>query len=1026
MLELLTKRPVAVAMGYLIVLATGVYSLWHLPLELNPSVDFPRVTVTTTWPNTSPETVEAYVTAPIEAEASTVHGVRNIESTSEEGESRVTIEFTRDTDMDFAVLELSEKLSVVRRNLPYGVYPPRIHKYVPKEFEAGLFLSYRLTGPYPLNWLRWLAKEKIRPHLLGVEGVAGVEVLGGSDRELEIRLRRDLLESAGLNIWQVEQRILELTRRTAAGYIRQEQERLALLVENPVLSPQDLLNEPVATVGGRLVRIRDVGTVVDTYAEPLSLTRVDGNPAVLLVIHREPGTNIVSVADRVQRRLEELRARLPGKLRLIKEQDQSERIRRELATLSERAAFSLAVIFAVLWLFLRSPWSPVIILSTVLFSALLALNAFAAAHLSVNLLTLAGLALGFGMLVDNSIVVWENIARHTAQGEDPESAAVNGTREVMLPIVASTLTTVSVFIPFVYLTGELRIYYVPFAMAVGFSLLASLLVSFTLIPTVARLALHRTRWSRDFSRTSFSRIRSAYQFALRWMIRRRAWVLLTVLVLVAVSWWVFDRYVTRGPIWSWQERTRLGVSIYLPQGTPLERADEAARRFEKLVVGRPGVERVFTRVWRERATITITFPDSVVYTAFPLILKEELTAEAARTGGVDISVYGFGPGYYRGGGSSGQFYLYVLGYNYRDVCRYADELAARLRLHPRVRNIKISGGRWWAPDHTEIVIEPRRDRLAQAGLSVLDLQAQLAAYLRETLGWQQIRLGSRERGSELVSYRIKMAGHERFDVRDLGNVLLRGKNGAIVRMSEVARLQERLVPREISRQNQQYRRTVIFEFLGPWRMGNRFVKSVLATTQLPPGYKLERPSWRWGEEEEKRQIWQLIVLAIVLVFMVTAALFESLTQPLLVMLAVPMALVGTFWMFYFTDTNFDRSAYIGVVLLAGIVVNNAILLVYRIGQLRRAGRGPEEAATLGSGERLRPVLMTSATTIFGMLPLVLFTRAEQSLWYALSLATIGGLTSSTVLVLVVVPLLLAGSVRRFSKLRLLRRARSGN
>ncbi|NOZ55462.1 MAG: efflux RND transporter permease subunit, partial [Calditrichaeota bacterium] len=761
------------------------------------------------------------------------------------------------------------------------------------------------------------------------------------------------------------------------------------------------------------VRLRDVGQVVDTYTEPLSLTRVDGNPAVLLLIHREPGTNIVSVADRVAAKLEGLRLKLPKEIRLIKEEDQSERIRRELATLGERAAFSLVVIFAVLWLFLRSAWSPVIILSTVLFSSLLALNAFAAAHLSVNLLTLAGLALGFGMLVDNSIVVWENIARHFAQGEPAEAAAVRGTREVVLPIVASTFTTVCVFVPFVYLTGELRIYYVPFALAVGFSLLASLVVSFTLIPTVARLALRRygARSGRTIPAFGTSRLQELYQTALRRLIPRRSWVLVLAAAVVAVSWWVFDRYVTRGPIWSWQERTQLGVSIYLPQGTPLERADEAARKFEKLVVGRPGVERVFTRVWRERARITITFPDSVVYTAFPLILKEELTAEAARTGGVNISVYGFGPGYYRGGGSAGQFYLYVLGYNYRDVCRYADELAARLRLHPRVRNIKISGGRWWSPDHTEIVMQPLRARLAQAGLSVMDLQTQLSAYLRETLGWQQIRLGSREKGSELVSYRIKMAGHERFEVRDLANVLLRGKNGAVVRLGEVARLEERLVPREIVRQNQQYRRTVSFEFLGPWRMGNRFVKSVLATTHLPPGYKLERPSFRWGEEGEKRQIWQLIVLAILLVFMVTAGLFESLTRPFLVLLALPMALVGTFWMFYLTDTNFDRSAYIGVVLLIGIVVNNAILLVYRIGQLRAEGYQPLEAAVLGGGQRLRPILMTSTTTVVGLLPLVLFARPEQSLWYALSLATIGGLTSSTVLVLLVVPLLLSGPIR---------------
>ncbi|MDZ7374370.1 MAG: efflux RND transporter permease subunit [candidate division KSB1 bacterium] len=1012
MLRQLTQRPVAMTMGYLVVLATGVYSLWHLPLELNPEVDFARVTITTIWPNTSPETVEAYVTAPIEAEASTVQGVRSVESTSEEGLSSVTLEFTRETDMDYALLELGEKLSLVRRNLPYGVYPPQIQKYVPKEFQAGHFLSYRLTGPYPLHWLRSLAKEKIRPSLLGVEGVAGVEVLGGSDRELEIRLERDLLEAAGVDLWQVQQRVLEVAQRTAAGYIRQDGARIALVVENPVLRPEDLLNEPVACVGGRLIRIRDVGTVVDTYSEPLSLTRVDGNPAVLLVIHREPGTHVLAVARRVKRKLDELRSQLPPGLRLITEEDQSERIRRELATLGERAAFSLGAIFLVLWLFLRSVWSPAIILSTALFSVLLTLNAFAAARLTANLLTLAGLALGFGILVDNSIVVWENIVRHAAEGASPESAALNGTREVALPIVASTLTTVSVFIPFLYLTGDLRVYYLPFAMAVAFSLLASLLVAFTFIRAVARLALGRTGWGRSGSQGLSARIQGAYPVLLGGMIRRRGWVLGGVGALVVFSWWFFGSRVPRGPLWSWATPNVLYVLVNMPEGTPLERADEVARKFEKIAVGRPGVERVFTRVGRDRADIRISFPDSVLFTAFPYLLREELTLEAARTSGVTLSIFGLGPTYLRGGGVGADFCLYVLGYNYREVCRYADELAARLRLNPRVRNIRITGGMWSSLDHTELVLEPIRHRLAQAGLSVADLQSQVAAHLRETLGWQEMRIGSRELGSELVSYRIKMAGHERLDVRDLGNVLLHGRNGSIVRLSEVARLEERRVPGEICRKDQQYRRTLLFEFAGPGWIGHNFVESILTTTHLPPGYKIEQPAFTWGEDEkQRRQLWLTVLLALILVYMVTAALFESLGRPLLVMLAVPMALVGTFWIFYFTGTSFGRSAYIGVVLLAGIVVNNAILLVYRIGQLRQEGCSPQRAAILGGSQRLRPILMTSATTIFGMLPLVLFTSEEESLWYALSLATMGGLASSTLLVLVAVPLLLSGPLR---------------
>ena len=762
-----------------------------------------------------------------------------------------------------------------------------------------------------------------------------------------------------------------------------------------------------------LIRLKDIASVNRSVQEVRHLSRINGNPAVRISIIREPGTNTIDVANLVFEKIDELKTEFPSSMQLINLEDQSKQIREQLRNLGTRAIFSVIVIFIILLLFLRRLRMPVIILSTIFFSVMLTLNLFYAAKIGLNLLTLAGLSLGFGMLVDNAIVVLDSIHRFWNKGILLKHACYAGTSAVSLAILSATLTTVVAFIPFLYLTGELRLYYIPFVSAVGFSLLSSLLVAFLLMPSLSNQLLakdfpfrNNTNKQRFFDKLS----RSIYEKGLNWALSHKFIILILAILCFIGSYYLFDKYVTKGTIWGrWGADTYVSVWARLPAGADIENTDKVAQFFEEKLIGVKGVSQFSTQVTRETAFLKINFPDSLQFTAFPLIVKEKMTAAATQLAGLTISVYGFGPGFYSGGGgSSAQYRLKLLGYNYKKVKEYAEHVANKLKRYSRVRDVDVSSSDWgWSDKRTELQLELDRDQIAKYHLTNLDILQQLQTYLRENLTLNKFKINGQE-----MNYRIKMSGYHNFNLRDLKKVMVQMVNGGSVRLERLAKIEERNVLSSIIRENQQYRRWITFEYRGPSKLGDKLIDSIIETTDLPPGYELDRGRFTFMQEKEKKQIYRVLALSILLVFMVTASLFESLRQPFIVILTIPLALIGIFLIFYLTDTNFDRSAYIGVIFLSGIVVNNAILLVDHINQLRGKGMELREAIITGAADRVRPILMTTATTIFGLLPLVLFSREEKSMWFSLALATIGGLIASAVFVLTTIPVLFSVLARK--------------
>ena len=1032
MIRLSIRRPVAVSMAYLAVALLGVAAWRNIPIELLPDTDLPQLTVSASWSRASPESMEAFVTSKLEAAVQQVRGVEDVKSISSERNgqalAQVTIEFGPKTDMDFARLDLSERLAAVEEELPEGVIGPRVEPYIPQEFrdQQRPFLSYTLTGPYTLEALRVHADDQVVPDLLQVDGVAGVEVSGGRGRVLEIVLDENKINALRLRPDQVWQRITELEYVREAGVVELDGIQRTLAIRQRTETPDEIRAAALLFDQGRIVRVDDVATVHDTYEEPQSLFRIDGQPAVSFVVHKEAAVNTVAVADRVKARLEAISDLHPAGVRLILDQDESEAIRKQLTDLRARALVAAVVVFVVLLVFLRSFRSAGIVFATIAFSILIALNLIYFGGFTLNVLTLMGLAMGFGLIVDNAIVVLENIYRkwqhrRTANREEVVAAAEEGAREVVLPILAATLTTVIVFIPFVYLQGELRVFYVPLAVVVGMSLTASLFVAFTFIPALATKLLGGGRAlagvgspisvldpTRPLDRPAarppmYVRVyRSLVGFTTRW-----PW--LTVLVAAGVlggSFFVFNKYVTRGVLWRswWGQDTYIQIVIRLPRGEELDRTDELARFFEDKLKMVPEVERFQTNVWPQFAVMRVTFPDSLETTQIPVAIKEQMVAYSNLFGGAEVRVYGFGPSFYGGGASPPNYSIKVLGYNYEKVREIGEDLGRQLRRFSRIRDVDVnSAGGWYTRDKaSEFVLDIDRRRLGLHGLTAQDVVYQVAAAVQGTVRQGFIRVG----GDEL-RFDVKLADNERVDVLELPEMLLQTPAGEGVRLGDVATVGEREVLSRIERENQQYQRYVSYEFRGPTKLGDRVRDAVIAATQLPEGYTIEgQQDWSWSTDEQK-QIYEVLAVSLILIFMVTAALFESMRQPFVVLLAVPMALVGVFLIFYLMEASFTREAYIGVIMMGGIVVNNAILLVDHVNQLRRKhGMALREAVIQGTLERVRPILMTSFTTVFGLLPLVLFSEyADANIWNALGLALIGGLTSSTLFVLTVTPAL---------------------
>jgi len=997
-MKIFIERPIATSMFFLAILVLGLYSFLNVPIELAPQEDYPQINIIMDWPGVPPEIILTQVTSPLEEVASVIKGVRKINSTSRIGSSLITLDFDAKTDMKFAQLSLREEIARAREKLPPGI-EPRIQLFIPEEFKVGHFLNYTISGNYPLQKLRELVKAKIEYSLRSIKGVAGIEVTGASDPEIKIIVNREKAKALNVYSYQIFDALRQSSLTFQAGIVEKGNQEYILKISNSIGNLRDLGEIIVANSGGNPIELKKIAQIVPSFGEISRINRINGKPTVMLSIIKEKGTHTLKVANRVKEKLELIRRELPPGIIFKTENDESEDIRRSLKQLYLLVGIILLVIFILIFLTLRNIKSSFLILSSIAFSVLVTFNLIYIFKISINLLTLGGLALGFGLFVDNSVVVFENVLRLREKGSSPEKAAIQGSKEVFLPVLASTLTSMSVFFSFAYFQGRLKIYYLPLAIVISSALAASLLVSFSLIPALSPKLMRKKR------KKNRGKVQVFYGQILKFLLRHPGEVILIMIFIFYGSYRLFKEEVSIGEFFRWYFRQRLVVKITMPPGAEIERTESIVKKFERRVLEKNFEKEIKTNIFSEVGYLDITFSPRIENSNYPYLLKEELIQLATNLAGIGMYIGGLESQPYYSSLGAETWYdsrIRFYGYNMKKLKEITNDFKQSLERNSRIKEVHIVSSRlgYWRHDSFEYILELDQEALRKYDIDPDYLFYHLRSSIRGRLDLMKSKVGGKE-----IVLSIKFNEAEKMDLKNLQDVLLKTREGEYLRLAEISSLEERPISGSIDRENQRFQQTVRWQFRGPRRAAEKYKMTVFSGLRLPPGFSAAlEEEWRLTEAE-KGQITFAIILSLIVIFMILASLYESLLLPFFILLAVPLALIGVFVAFVIADVPFDSSAYIGVLLLGGIVVNNSILLVGHIHLKRKQGLSLLEAVLKGAKERVRPIFITTSTTVLGMLPMVLIQAEEgrKGIWHSLALSTIGGLVSSTIFILVAIP-----------------------
>ncbi|MDY7094678.1 MAG: efflux RND transporter permease subunit [Acidobacteriota bacterium] len=1048
-----TRRPVSVFIFALAAVVFGVVAFQQLATDLLPDITYPSITVRTTYDGAAPLEVESLVTRPVENAVGVVNNVVRVSSSSRTDTSEVILEFAWGTDMDLAALDVRERLDVLQ--LPADAERPVLLRFDPSLdpiLRLGLY-----GGEDDLVRLRLLAEEQVQRALERIEGVAAAVVSGGLEEEIQVQLDEQRLDNLGITADQVLARLAQENVNLTGGRLQEGQTEYLVRTVNEFLRPEDLLSIVVDSSQGATVRLEDVARVERGHKDREVITRIEGRESVEVAVYKEGGTNTVTVSDRVQESLAELQEQLqkatPG-LQLTVITDQGRYIRQSVSEVLNTALYGGLLAVLVLYLFLRSLKTTVIIGVAIPISVVATFFLMYVSGVSLNIMSLGGLTLGIGLLVDNSIVVLEAIQRRRDRGLDDVAAAQQGGGEVAKAVVASTLTTICVFVPIVFVEGVAGQLFGDQALTVTYSLVVSLLVALTVLPMLAS-----RRWRpkeedaeeedpedeepspsrrRRLSEAGFSATVALLRGpAALVKLLAKLWAAMTAVPLALFARLyqaladfygaVLDKVLARPLVTLLAGLALLAGSLtlapglgrelvpelvqgeffadlQLPPGTHLELTQRRLASLEDAAREIPGVASVYAVAGtsNEQGGVAGELRENIgqlTLTVAPPVSREKEEAIMAQLRQVldrqSELEYRFGrPSYFS---FRTPVEVEIRGFNLALLERLADGLMARMETIPGLTDIESSteGG------NPELQIRFDRDRLATLGVSLADAATAVRAKLQGSVATDI------QREDRAVDIRLRAGEEYRDSVQDLLSLTVFQQGKTALPLSAVASVEEVEGPAEIRRVEGERAALITANLVGrDLAAVSENIAEALEAMDMPPGF-----SWRIGGQRQEMEtsfdsLRLAILLAIFMVYLVMASQFESLVHPFVILFSVPFSLVGvliTLWLF---DVTVSIVVLIGGILLAGIVVNNAIILIDYTNQLRREDGLPKLDALRRAGQvRLRPILMTTATTVLGLLPMALGFGEGSELRSPMALTVIGGLLASTALTLLLIPAL---------------------
>ncbi|MCG6963240.1 MAG: efflux RND transporter permease subunit [Acidobacteria bacterium] len=1062
--DLSIRRPVTVIVFSAAAIVFGVVAFKHLAVDLLPNITYPSLTVKTEYPGTAPAEVESLLTRPIENAVGVVNNVVRVTSSSRADVSEVTLEFAWGTDMDFAALDVRERLDVVR--LPPEAERPILLRYDPK---LDPIMKIALYGSDDLARLRFIADERVKRELERVEGVAGVLVSGGLEEEIQVELDERRLANLGLTAEQVRSRLAAENVNLTGGTLREGETEYLVRTLNEFKRPADIQRIVIQRSGDTIIRLEDVARVFTGHKERDIITHVNGHESVELALYKEGGTNTVTVSDAVKARLGTLRKELIASnpnLRLEIVTDQAHYIRQSVQQVLKSAVYGGILAVIVLFFFLRSVKKTAIISLSIPVSVVATFFLMYLTGISLNVMSLGGLALGVGLLVDNGIVVLEAVQRRSEDGLDEVTAAREGTSEVARAITASTLTTICVFVPIIFVEGVAAQLFRDQAITVACSLVVSLVVALTVVPMLASRRLHLdqpieeeepgyggsfflTRWvggvvllvsvgvlkgakllvgwlSRllgrlmkpflDLFDTGLAALRATYERVITVVLRHPV-MTVTITALCLVGSLGLYRQLGSELIPELVQG-ELYVDISMPPGTRLEVTQRQLGELEGYARTLPGVRTVYSIAGasgeqggsageiREnigQLTITLDPPisrprEEAVMTALRehldrenLVLRETALTDN-QNGDEPVIAYRFGrPSYFS---FKTAIELEIRGENLALLKRLAAEAMSRMRSVSGLADVKSSteGG------YPELQIRFDRDRLAAFGFTVAQVAEKIRTKVEGDIATDITRT------DRTIDIRVRDQERYRDSARDLANLNVAETGTTSIPLSAVADVLTTEGPAEI-RRGDGSRVALITANLAGRDLGSvsKDIETTLKGMTWPEGY-----DWRLGGQEQEMKtsfgsMGLAFGLAVFMVYLVMASQFESLLHPFVILFSVPFAVIGAFVAMYLFNVTVSVVSLIGLVLLAGIAVNDAIVKIDYTNQLRRDGMEKIEALKRAGLVRLRPILMTSATTVLGLLPMAVGLGEGAELRVPMALTVIGGMLTATFLTLLVVP-----------------------
>ncbi len=1010
--EFSVERPVTVTMLILIIVVVGAISLSNLGLDLMPDITYPVMSVVTTYEGVASEEMENIVTKPIEEVVATVKNVKKVTSFSQEGLSAVMVELEWGANLDLLAQDIRDRLDMITDFLPKDIDRPIVVKFDPSMMPISV---YGVVGERDPRNLRQLVKDTFKERIEQVDGVASCMVWGGREREVKVEIDRKKLESLRISMEEVSQKLALENLNLPAGHLESGYQEYLLRTVGEFESIDEIGNIVIALRESVPIYLEDIATVSDTYKEVRSYARTNGKNSVIVIVNKESGANTVLVSNGVNKAVEELKGRLPQDIKFYKIFEQSQIIKRILKVTGSNAFLGAILAIGILFLFLRTFRPTITIALSIPLSLVATFIPLYFLGYTLNFITMIGIALGVGMIVDNSIVVIENTFRHLSMGKDPRTSAKLGASEVGMAITASTLTTVAVFIPLLFIRGITGKLFTQMGLTISFSLLASLLVALTLVPMMASKIFKSgpvRGYEVSFGKRTFGYFLERYKGFLRRVLFNRKkvafWAAILFILTLGLIPFIGKEFFPS------IDNNMASFMIKMPVGTNLEETDKVVKKIEDIVLAENGVKTMGSFVGLSEgskqdaafgtgsagvneAQIFVSLEDKLKRKRISQEIVNDIRAKLPEIEGAQYEFIDMAQSIITGGGrQEAAIELKLFG---KDLVVLEDLSRSVKGAMEKIEGVYDLGSSLErGKPELQIVID--RNRASQLGLTVsqiasalqLAVQGKVATVLRQ--------------GGEEVDIRVSLDEKSRKNIREIENIVIPSPLGALTRLKDVAEIEPARGPIRLNRENQKR----VISLTGS--LGGRHLSSVIngikngvKKINFPEEYFVEYG----GQAEKMREtfisIGKIIILAVLLVFMVIAAEFESFSQTLVIMFTVPLALIGVILSLIITGKTLSLPSGMGVVILAGIIVNNGIVMVDYINQLRRKGMEKMEAIVEGAATRLRPVLMTSTTTILGAIPMALSHAEGSEARSVLATSIIGGLLVGTILTLVIIPAL---------------------